>query len=65
MSYADQIRHPSGALGSPQDQGPSWGRWLLVLAGAAFLFFYFAGRPGKPGLPSSSAMKPANPRGWV
>ena len=72
MTYAEQIRHPNGALDPrEQDEGQSGGRWFWILLGVAALT-YFAWRMGwldkmfKAMGAGMSAVKPiANPHGWV
>ena len=64
VSYAERIRHPSGAL---SDQDEKWGFWvwmILLVIGAVILVY--AWRRGWFGNPMVLPPLPlANPLGWV
>jgi hypothetical protein len=70
MTYAEQVRHPSGALDPPKKSGGfSW--WWFVYGGIAALVLIAIFRPAwlaKIGITFSGAAGAAgnlNPLGWV
>lgn len=64
MAFAEQIRHPSGALNPPRERERKPNRilWLLFLAVVVVIVAWRMGWLAE----ATSAVKPiANPRGWV
>ncbi len=66
MSYAERIRHPSGALSDRNEKRIHPWLWLFLFVGVVI---YFAWRGGAFGRGSRGAIlplpPPANPHGWV
>lgn len=75
MGYAQQIRHPDGALHPPQEKkssGLAWWQWLLILLLVkviliAVIYRYRPDWLAKLGIyfGGSSGLGGVNPHGWV